>query len=215
MDREYVTEEQRIRRRLKETLSPRQKLAHWWYYHKVHLLLAGLALLGILYFTLQDRNRIPPDYTVGWVSGRRLDQETAEAVSQRAAQYGRDLNGDGRVHVDVHQINLDLGMVLDRGTEGQQEYGELLSLDSDLEVGQSGIFLTDDPASFQMYTGALLYRDGTQPEEKAEDWENMVISWEQEGIGTVYAGLRGCWKDSWRETWETYREMWNRMAGAA
>lgn len=213
MDREYVTEEQRVRQRLKETLTPREKLANWLYYHKVHMAFAALALFGVLYFTAQDWGRAEPDYTVCWVSGQRLDEDTAEALSRRLAAYGEDRNGDGQVQVDIHPIHLDLGLVLDRGggTEGQQEYGELLALQADLEVGQSGIFLTDDPAALQACTGALLYLDGSEPEEGASDWENMVISWEQEGLGTVYAGLRGCWKEGWAETWRDYRALWEKL----
>ena len=84
-------------------------------------------------------------------------------------------------------------------------------MNADLEAGQSGIFLTDDPASLQAYTGALLYRDGTQPENGSLDWENMVVSWEQEGAGTVSAGLRGCWKTDWRETWNRYWALWEAL----
>lgn len=209
MDHDYVTEEQRIRQRLKETLTRREKLANWWEYHKVHVAVAVTLLLFMAYFALQDRSIPDSDYTVAWVSGQALGDEAVENLSQMLSQYGQDLNQDGIIHVGIHQIQLDLGLVISRGgTDGQQEYGELLALNSDLEVGQSGIFLTDDPASFQAYTGALLYRDGTQPQENAGDWENMVISWEQGGIGTVYAGLRGCWKDSWAETWEQYRILW-------
>lgn len=212
MDHDYVTEEQRVRQRLKETLTRRKKLANWWEYHKVHVAIAVTLLLFMAYFALQDRSIPDSDYTVAWVSGQALGDEAEENLSQMLSQFGQDLNHDGIIHVGIHQIQLDLGLVISRGgTEGQQEYGELLALNSDLEVGQSGIFLTDDPASFQTYTGALLYRDGTQPEESAGDWENMVISWEQDGIGTVYAGLRGCWKDGWAETWEQYRILWNAL----
>lgn len=209
MDREYVTEEQRVRQRLKETLTPREKLSNWLYYHKVHMALAALALFGALYFTAQDWGRAEPDYTVCWVSGQKLDEDTAVALSRRLAACGEGRNGDGQVQVDIHRINLDLSQVLDQGgAGGQREYGELLALQADLEVGQSGIFLTDSPAALQACTGALLYRDGSMPEEGASDWENMVISWEQEGLGTVWAGLRGCWKESWADTWRDYRALW-------
>lgn len=212
MDHDYVTEEQRVRQRLKETLTRREKMANWWEYHKVHVAVAVTLLLFMAYFALQDRSIPDSDYTVAWVSGQALGDEAVENLSQMLSQYGQDLNQDGIIHVGIHQIQLDLGLVISRGgTDGQQEYGALLALNSDLEVGQSGIFLTDDPASFQAYTGALLYQDGTQPQENAGDWENMVISWEQDGIGTVYAGLRGCWKDSWTKTWEQYRILWDAL----
>lgn len=209
---DYETEAQRVRKRLKETLTGREKLRNWWEYHKIHTAIAVAVLLLVFYFSFQDHSTPTADYTAAWVSGQTLDDEASDAISEKMAQYGRDLNGDGVVRVDIHQIKLDLGMVIERGgTAGQQEYGELLALNADLEVGQSGILLTDDPASLQAYTGALLYRDGSQPENGPLDWENMVVSWEQEGAGTIYAGLRGCWKDDWQETWTLYRELWETL----
>lgn len=210
----YETETQRVRKRLRETLTPRQKLANWWDYHK-HLVITGAVLLVLaLYLLLQDCPGPPADYTVGWVSSQGLEQKTAEAICEKLVQCGQDLNGDGYVQVDIHQMKLDLSSVLVNGTQGQQEYGELLALDADLEVGQSGIFLTDDPAALQAYTGALLYLDGTIPKAGAADWENMVISWDPEGAGRIYAGCRGCWKEEWKETWERYWQMWQGVQSA-
>lgn len=214
MSRDYEAEAQRVRKRLKETLTGREKLANWWEYHKAHVAAAAVLLLFVAYFALQDRAVPDPDYTAAWVSGQALDGETEEALSRLLARYGQDLNGDGLVVVNIHQIKLDLASVLADGAQGQQEYGELLALNADLEVGQSGLFLTDDPASLQAYTGALLYRDGTQPAPDAPDapdWENMVASWELEGAGTVYAGCRGCWKDDQRESWSRYWALWESL----
>lgn len=67
MPQGYETENDRIRKRLKETLTPREKLANWWFYHKFHVLIGALALLLVFYFLLQSRGTLPADYTVGWV----------------------------------------------------------------------------------------------------------------------------------------------------
>ena len=75
MDHTYVTEEQRIRQRLKETLTGREKLANWWEYHKVHVAVVVILLLFITYFALQDRSIPASDYTVAWVSGQVLGDE--------------------------------------------------------------------------------------------------------------------------------------------
>ncbi len=206
MDWDYETEAQRVRKRLKRDLSGRERLRNWWDYHKLHVLLgAALAILAAI-LLLQDPGRPAADYTVCWVSPRPLGDQASAELSKRLASYGRDLNGDRTVPVEVRQLLLDLDAVLTRGTQGQREYGELLALDADLEAGQSGIFLTDD-ASLQAYTGALLYLDGTVPEPGAPDWENMVISWTREDAGAIYVGPRGCWKESWEETWESYRDL--------
>lgn len=210
----YETETQRVKKRLRETLTVRQKLENWWDYHRTQVIIGTILLVLALYMLGQDRSVPPADYTVAWVSSHSLSPETAEAISQRMAPYGQDLNGDGQVQVSIHQIKLDLASVLVNGTQGQQEYGELLALDADLEAGQSGIFFTDDPAALQAYTGALLYLDGTTPAPGAVDWENMFLSWEQEGQGSIYAGCRGCWKADWEETFAQYRQLWRGFAAA-
>lgn len=212
----WETEAQRIKKRLRAELTPRQRLANWWHYHKLHVAAGVIAALALSYVLLDSR-RPEPDYTIGWVSALRLDEEGAAETVRRLSRYAADLNGDGHVEIAVHQIILDLDRLLAQGagTGGQQELGELMALEADLDVGQSGIFLTDSPAAFQAYTGALVYRDGTYPAEGASDWENMVVPWEQAGTGTVYAGLRGCWKEDWAETWNQYLALWRRLEAAA
>lgn len=183
-------------------------------YHRTQVIIGAILLALALYMLGQGRSVPPADYTVAWVSSHALAPETAEAISQEMAQYGQDLDGNGQVQVSIHQIKLDLASVLVNGTQGQQEYGELLALDADLEAGQSGIFFTDDPAALQACTGALLYLDGTTPEPGAMDWENMFLPWAQEGAGRIYAGCRGCWKADWEETFDQYQQLWRGFAEA-
>lgn len=220
MPQGYETETDRVRKRLKETLTPGEKLANWWFYLKRHVLLAAAAALIGLYFALQSWGKVPADYTVGWVSGMELDAGTAETVAGRLARFGQDLNGDGKVHVDLHQIVIDLGAVMDRGgsIEGQKEQGNVMALEADLNIFQSGVFLTDDPAALQAYTGALLYRDGTQPEPGAENLENIALAWEQcPWLGEppverpIYLTVRGCWNEDQREQWDQSWAFWQAL----
>ena len=222
MPQGYETENDRIRKRLKETLTPREKLANWWFYHKFHVLIGALALLLVFYFLLQSRGTLPADYTVGWVGARDLDSAAAEQIAQALAQYGEDLNGDGQVWVEIHQMPMDLAAVLERGGAGNdEERANILVLEADMSVCQSVIVLTNDPEAFWNYSGALLYLDGTEPEPEAEDWENMVVAWsqcsglgEQPVEGALYLGCRGCWQESQRENWEQSRKLWENLLAA-
>ena len=67
----------------------------------------------------------------------------------------------------------------------------LMALEADLNSGESRVFLTDDAASFQRCTGALLYRGGRYPERGAEDWEKMTVPWE-EWAGSADVELHNC-----------------------
>ncbi len=213
----YVTETERVRKRLKETLTLKEKAANWWDYHKFHVLIAAAAVLVVCWFIAEGLRTVPADYTVGYVSGTEIDGETADAITDALARYGQDVNGDGVVHVELHRMIIDLGLVLERGgaTDGQKELGNLMALEADLNMLQSGIFLTDDPAALQAYTGALLYRDGGQPAADAQDWENMALAWDDcPGLGesptgkTLYLVGRGCWNEDQRGQWSQNWEFW-------
>lgn len=214
----YETEEDRIRAHVRRDLTPRQRLEHWWHYHWYFVLLV-LAAAGLgIYFASAWGSAVPEDYSVAWVGPCYLDEEVQTALTAALAAYGEDVNGDGQVVVRIRQLALDLRSIAQRGTNGQQEYADLLALDADLNCGQSTLFLLADPEAFQAYSGALLYLDGTEPRAGAADWENMAASWEDavgplpEGIrGPVWLGCRGCWKDEQREGWENSRRLWERI----
>ena len=214
----YETEADRVRRRLRETLNPRERAAHWWSYHRRHVLIAALLLLLALGVWLRSSAVVPADYSVAWVGREPLEEETARQIAQALAGYGEDINGDGTVHVEVHQITLDLENLLDHGVQGQQAYGAVMALEADLSTFQSGLFLTDDPAALQAYTGALLYLDGSEPPEGAEDWERMAVSWAElpiaqaapEGEG-LYLACRGCWQAEQEERFGQSWALWQKL----
>lgn len=211
----YKTEEDRIREHVRRDLTPRQRLAHWWHYHWYFVLIA-LAVVGLgAYFASSWGSAVRSDYSVAWVGPYYLDEGTETAFSAALAAYGEDVNGDGQVVVRIRQLALDLRSIARRGTSGQQEYADLLALDADLNCGQSTLFLLADPEAFQIYSGALLYLDGTEPPAGRSDWENMVVSW-QDTVGPIpdgaqaplWLGCRGCWKDEQRPGWEESRRLW-------
>ncbi len=149
-----------------------------------------------------------PDYTIGWVGTYPLSPEQEAAVAEGLAPFGEDQNGDGIICITVRQYLLDLEAMHRRGmTNGEQEYASLLALEADLATGQSGLFLTVQPAAFQQYSGALLYRDGSEPAEGAEDWQNMVIPC---GEG-LYLGCRGCWVEGQQPGLDAARSLWGRF----
>lgn len=218
VDNTYETEADRIKRRLQQELTGRQRLENWWYYHWRHVLIALAAVAAAAYLGSNLASAVPEDYSVAWVGTHDLDDETRSALENTLSAYGEDVNGDGQVVVRIHQITLDLRAIGERGVSGQQEQGELMALEADLSCGQSAIFILEDPEAFQAYCGALLYLDGEEPAEGAADWENMTVTW-QDVLGPLPAGLdisvwlgcRGCWIEAQRESWDTSRQLWERM----
>ncbi len=215
---EYETEGDRIKRYLRQNLTTRQRLENWWHYHWHYVLIVLAAVLVIAYFASSWGSALPEDYSVVWVGGHYLPDETEAALATALAAYGEDVNGDGQVVVSIRQVGLDMRAVAERGTSGQQEYADLMALNADLNCGQSTVFILEDPEAFQTYSGALLYLDGAEPAEGAMDWENMTVSWQDvfgqlpEGIDSpVWLACRGCWKEEQRESWESSWQLWDRV----
>ncbi len=216
--REYETESDRIRRYLRENLTARQRMENWWHYHWHYVLLALAVVIVTAYFASSWGSAPPEDYSVVWVGGHYLSDETENALSAALTAYGEDVNGDGQVVVSVRQVGLDMRAVAERGTSGQQEYADLMALNEELNCGQSTVINLEDPEAFQTYSGALLYLDGTEPAEGAADWENMAVSWQdvfgllpEEMEDPIWLACRGCWKEEQREGWESSRQLWNRI----
>lgn len=211
----YETERDRIKRRLRRELTPRQRLSNWWHYHWHYVLLALAAAGAAAYFASSWGSAPPADYSVAWVGRGYLPEEAENALAAALAACGEDVDGDGRVAVRIRQTALDLRAIAGRGTSGEQEYAGLMALEADLNCGQSTLFLLEDPEAFQAYFGALLYLDGTEPPPGAADWERMAVSWEDavgplpEGTRSpVWLACRGCWKEEQREGWNASRRLW-------
>ncbi len=204
----YLSEAERVKKHVRETLTAQERLLHWWHYHWIYAAVSAAALLLGVYFAAQALSNPHPDYTIGWVGTYPLSPEQEAAVAEGLAPFGEDQNGDGKICIIVRQYLLDLEAMHRRGmTNGEQEYASLLALEADLTTGQSGLFLTVQPAAFQQYSGALLYRDGSEPAEGAEDWENMVIPC---GKG-LYLGCRGCWVEGQQPGLDAARSLWGRF----
>ncbi len=215
----YETEADRVRRRLR-SMPFRARLSNWWHYHWKSAL-AALAALAVMAYLLSSHGSAPPaDYTIGWVGRGYLSAGEAERLAAAFAPFGEDVNDDGRVEVQLHQIALDLRAVAARGTSGQQEYADLLALDADLNAGQSVLFILEDPEAFQSYSGALLRLDGSKPA-AGTDWRELALAWPEalgeppDGAdGPVYLACRGCWKEDQRAAWRASRALWEKIAAA-
>lgn len=156
-------------------LTPRQKRANWWYYHKWHVLL-GVGLLAVgayLGARLLGVGQTAPDYQVAYVGSAALPEDTVAALESALADLGTDCNGDGQVVVRLNQYVMG-----DSSGEGAvYAYAGSTRLMADLDACESYFFLLEDPEAFQANYQVLRRLDGSLPEETDRDYESCCVAW--------------------------------------
>ncbi len=125
-------------------------LKTWWWYHRIHVVLAVLALAVAAYSFLPNLLAPKPDYGIAAVSVRGLSDEQLAALRERVASLADDRNGDGRVLVTAALYQADLS----GRTDGSLNYSEASRLDADLVGRVSALLFFDEPEGFRANVAA-------------------------------------------------------------
>lgn len=150
-----------VRREEPVELSPAQRRKNWWHYHKWPVLIGAVMLLIVADIGLNAFHQFTrrPDYQIAYVGVNALPDDTARAIEDGFAALGRDLNGDGRVTVELAQYASTDDAEVAAATE--------VLLMGDVLKRDSFFFLLEDPAAFQQKYHCLSLTDGSLP----EDWD--------------------------------------------
>lgn len=158
--------------------TPKGKWENFWYYHKFHLLI-GLILAALVFsFVYEMTTKEEPDYQIGVLTETKFSDEAAVVLERKLAQYGEDLNGDGRVIVRVNAYLI----VMEEGKQVSDPSLQMASVAkflSDLETGDSMIFLTDNPSFLAHQKARQMFSnlDGTVPKTGEENEAAMRVPW--------------------------------------
>ena len=225
------------------TYTKAEKAGNWWHYHKWQVVVV-IILLVVAAFIIKDTFfRAKPDYQVAYVGLQNLPEDTGTALTEALESFCDDRNGDGQVLVQLNQYAVELVSGAET-TDAYSQMAGITRLSADLSSSDgSYIFLLENPETFQEYTGALRYLDGTIPEdgESAKDWENMVYRWtdcpvltgldlgtytgytlvddatgnNQDVLGELYIGCRGTWTDKAKEGYAVDDVIWQKLTEGA
>lgn len=158
--------------------SPKGKWENFWYYHKFHLLV-GLVLLALIAgFVYELTTKVEPDYQIGILTETKFSDNAASILEKKIAKYGVDRNGDGRVVVRVNSYMIVMGENKPVSDPNLQ-MASVAKFLSDLEMGESIIFLTDN-ASFESHqkTRQMFSNlNGTVPKHGEEKEAEMRVPW--------------------------------------
>lgn len=157
-------------------LTPKQKRANWWYYHKWYVLLGITVVVVSVYLLTRALGlwKIRPDYQVAYVGSLALPEDTVAALEEALAELGGDCNGDGRVVVRLNQYVMGDSA----GENAMYAYAGSTQLMADLDSCDSYFFLLEDPETFQKNYQVLRRLDGTLPADTDRDYESCYLSWE-------------------------------------
>ncbi len=170
--------------------TPKSKWQNFWYYHKFHVAFAIIGAFIVGTFIYDIASKVTPDYQIAIVTGDTSQQAIAEQLGKDLAPYGKDLNGDGQVVVQINVYALSSGEETDTSSATAQAqmnasvdmYTQMASVtkySADMQTGESLIYIMDDENFLsQTENGMFAYvEDGSTPEEGATDYQNMRIAW--------------------------------------
>lgn len=207
-------------------MTRKQRLANWFYYYKWWLL-AGAVLvyiIGSILWSALGIGQIKPDYIFAYIGSKELPQTCAEALETEMAALGRDVNGDGRVTVELRQYITNRGG--DPETAMYYNYADDTVLLADITRGESYFFLVEDAAKVQKSYQIFAREDGTPPAEGDLSVEDKVYSWrdcpalsalavDQAPLEGLSIGRRCFYEETQSENREAAAELWKILTKGA
>lgn len=89
-------------------LTPAEARANWWHYHWYYVALIAAVVLAVGYFAWQRATTVEPDDTVTVVGRTEPDEAFLSALETKLESLSEDVNGDGKIKVEVKGVWLDL-----------------------------------------------------------------------------------------------------------
>ena len=221
----------------------KEKAANWWHYHWMAVVVAVLVVVFGVWIIKDTVFQTRPDVQVAYVGTSDLPTDTVTALQDALTPFCSDLNGDGKVVVQVDSYTVDFDAA-NESTDAYYQMAGVTRLSAELSSGgKTYIFLLEDPEGFETQTGALQYLDGTvpdDPETTDADWREMVYRWtdcpvlagldlgdyasdavqsesgsSQELMSRYYIGIRGAWNKDSADLLEGGEELWNKLTAGA
>jgi hypothetical protein len=168
--------------------TPRGKWENFWYYNKWRVIFGLFVVLVAVWSIVTSVTSEKADFTIGLLSEKTYSDSTLDALCTEMEKYGKDLNGDGKVVVQVAQFVLpgenssDEAFSASSDMAQQQQNLQMMQAYqakwiADMSVGTSMILISDD-ANFmqQEKTNRIFaYLDGSNPSETATDYDKMRV----------------------------------------
>lgn len=182
-------------------MTGREKFLNWLHYHKLHLIAAAVLLwiAASILWSAMGIGQTKPDYIFAYIGGDVLSEEVSSALKNALSSLGEDVNGDGKVAVELRQYALNRS----GETETALYYNSAANaqLVADIESADSYFFVVEDPEAVQRSFQIFAMHDGTPPADSDFEAMDKVFRLgvlpalaELDGISDLYLGRR-CFYD--------------------
>lgn len=238
--RDVKPEEERV-------LTPQEKRRNWWDYHKWHVVIGIVCLIFAIDIgaSVIRNSRNEPDYTIAYVGVTALPEDTVDALELAFAQVGEDVNGNGKVQVELIEYLLyeetdEINPALQEQS-AEQGYNASMLLAMNVEMVESMIFLLEDPESFQASYQILARVDGSLPDETPDSDVPLYYKWtdcpvltgldlgtfeipvvgdtalgdSQSAMANIYVACRGLWDDGTNDAINGALRLWDILTEGA
>lgn len=220
-------------------MTPRERRANWWHYHKWHVLAGAVLLLCLAHigyggWVAKHRG---PELQIAYVGAAPLPDETVAALEEAIAAIGANCGGPVTCRVNQYLTTDPSG----RQDTALYAYGSAVTLMADLQSCDSYLFLLDEPEAFQNNYQILRHLDGSLPEEGAKQEKAFCLSWadcpvltglplgdyeeiilgqqvtgsNQSLFSGLYLARRGFWTDRTSHDPEGCERLWNALTEGA
>lgn len=118
----------------------KKKLENFWYYYKVHTIVAVFVIISLTILITQCSMRVNPDMTVIIASTTvNFTDEQQTALEQKLAEYTEDINNDGKKVVSVENFYIS-----NSPSDSQLNTGRQQKLTALLASSDTTIYILDD-----------------------------------------------------------------------
>ena len=158
----------------------KEKAQNWWHYHKFIVLGVVVAILVVAWFIKDTVFQTRPDVQIGYIGQYDLPADTVTALQDALTPYCTDLNGDGKVVVQVNSYTVDFNAENYRWTDCPVLAG--------MDLGDyDGYTLLDDATDSNQSVLSTLYvgRRAVLDEEQAAHYADGEELWQTLTAGAV------------------------------
>ena len=160
--------------------TPRSRWENFWYHHKFKFWLCLFAVVVLVIMVVQAVKKDDPDYRVLLLTEELYGTQDLAALETLLEQYGEDLDGDGKVEIQVENCQYGPHVEQTRNSGIQQVQAHLVAADR--------MFFIMEPDAYKYFIRTL---EGSMPEKEFfASLEDGATVWDWKGDPRPIAELQ-------------------------